>query len=242
MPHGTPDWGHEGPKETTFGLDDLGEHAVRMGSPHLWDRRGDVMAMADFRDGLGQAQIQSVGVGGTVGLSTGHTRTGAYSVVFGGDGVNVTDQYAFVELALPAPSKVGIEFSFSFESLDGVWEAYLYWTDAAREYQARVRFRPAGLLRDVSWFDGGYHPFNTGLFLNQRDRPIHTMKMVVDLLNHEYVRFIINNHSYSLIGNYAMDVAPSIQSYLWAWGIYHRQVGDVSDVYLDRLIVTQNEP
>lgn len=31
MPHGTPDWGLVGPKTTTYGVDDLGEHAVRMG-------------------------------------------------------------------------------------------------------------------------------------------------------------------------------------------------------------------
>ena len=49
MPHGTPDWGLVGPKTTTYGMDDEGEAAVRLGSPHFFDRRGDVLLLTDFR-------------------------------------------------------------------------------------------------------------------------------------------------------------------------------------------------
>lgn len=242
MPHGTPDWGLVGPKATTYGLDDLGEHAVRLGSPVLWDRRGDVLVETDFRNGLGEITIQNVGIGGVVALCTGHSRTGAYSVQFIGDGENLCDQSAAVELPFPVLSKVGVEFSFCFQDWAAIWEVFIYWADRARAYQARVRVRPAVLLRDVAWYDGVYHPFGTGVALNQGDTPKHTMKLVVDLLNHEYVRFIIDDLPYSLLGNYADDIGGSAVSYLWAHAMFHRAGGDTEGAYVDNFIVTQNEP
>ncbi|GAI79868.1 unnamed protein product, partial [marine sediment metagenome] len=222
MPHGTPDWGLVGPKRTTYGLDDLGEHAVRLGSPHLFDRRGDVLVATDFRDGLGEVELVNVGVGGTVGLYAGRSRSGAYSVVFGGDGVNACVQTASIWVPLPVLSRVGVEFSFSFFALMGKWEVLCHWGDRNRQYEAQVRLRYTPATSDVAYWDGAYHGFGTGVTLAASRLPQHTMKMVVDLLNHEYARFIIDDLSYNLIGNFARDMGAWGVSYLWARARYTR--------------------
>ncbi|GAI90305.1 unnamed protein product, partial [marine sediment metagenome] len=101
MPHGTPDWGLVGPKDTVYGLDDLGEHAVRLGTPHLWDRRGDVIWMSDFREGLGDVgTFVGPGAGGSVVLHTEYARQGAYCVQLTTD---KDDEIAFLHKYLPFP-------------------------------------------------------------------------------------------------------------------------------------------
>jgi len=242
MPHGTPDWGVDWTPRTVYGLEDLGEHAVRLGSPHLWDRRGDVLVATDFRNGLGEVQLVNVGVGGTVGLYAGRSRSGAYSVVFGGDGVNACTQTASVFLPLPVLSRVGVEFSFSFYALMGEWEVLCYWADRTRAYQAQVRLRYTPATSDVAYWDGAYHIFGTGVTLTASRLPEHTMKLVVDLLNHEYVRFIIDDLPYDLTGNFARDAGAWGVSYLWARARFTRPLLHTSDVNLDNFIVTHNEP
>ena len=52
MTHGVQDFGASSGQNSTYGLTDLGELAVRLGSPVSFDRRGDVVMMETFEDGL----------------------------------------------------------------------------------------------------------------------------------------------------------------------------------------------
>ncbi len=242
MAHGTPDWGHVGPKSTTYGLDDLGEHAVRLGSPHRFDRRGDLLASTDFRDGFGEFVRYNTVVGGNTGLCTGHSRQGAYSIILTSAGTNAGQQGGHIVVPYTVPSRIGGEFTFSVQVDADPWLLQLYWVDRTTVWQARLRYTPAtGQL----WYynaGGGDTPFAAGVWTFPTGYLRHTMKLVVDMATHQYVRAIFNELPYSLAGILVRNAGGGAYTDIDMWALLERAVGSDLDMYIDNVIVTQNEP
>lgn len=242
MPHGTPDWGHTGPKETTFGLDDLGEHAVRLGSPVAWDRRGDVIWATIFAEGPSEVYLHPKDAASNVALWAGETRQGAFCILLQ-PGPLATD-WAAVEKYLPLPviSGWGFEFSFSsFETVASVQGEINAW-DAGAEFNAGIR---VDLVNDdLLYLD------NTGTYVwfanTQPFSPIynvyHVLKFVIDHLSQTYVRVIYNGHVYPLPGIAYDHVGGGAAELLHTRVRAYQGVREAYHCFVDSLIVTQNEP
>jgi len=242
MPHGTPDWGLVGPKSTTYGLDDLGEHAVRMGSPHFFDRRGDCLFLSDFREGLTIFDQFFSAAGGAVDLVTGNARTGAFCIMLtapGGD-----EEYAelIARLVSPVSGRLGLEFSFADQDSNAHWDGYLDWWDGVLHHMGRVRISaPTGA---IYYWDNASDWVLLGTIgaLSGRTHPVHTLKFVVDQTLSEYVRVIVNNYLFSLVGTpvptAGVVVAPYMQIEIRNTNIADGELPG----YVDNVIVTQNEP
>jgi len=245
MPHGTPDWGHTGPKETTFGLDDLGEQAVRLGSPHLWDRRGDVLWLTDFRNGLGDMIVAGPPLLGTVSLFTGLARQGAFCVQLA---ANVSATVG-LEKGLPYPvlSRIGLEFSFSVVlrsayilaeiQADNTVDAmlgYVRYDQGADELQyMQVPFPPA------------WEAFATALNPIRGVTCPNTLKVVVDLAATppEFVRVIFNNVTYTNIAGVPLFAAATAgRAFVYVRVRHEADAGGDATIHIDNVIVTQNEP
>jgi len=242
MPHGTPDWGLVGPKDIVYGLDDLGEHAVRLGSPHLWDRRGDALYATCFREGLGMFHGALSGAGATVRLSTGHSRQGAYAVMLR-SGVDAL-RYAMLHLAFPFqdPSAVGLELSFAVNPRTSEIRADVEWYDGANVHRGRVLYDHV-LSQLRYWTPGGvWAVLQAGVVRHTCIRPEHTMKLVVDMDVQEYVRFLLDEQAYDMRG-IAAETVLDLRAPYWYFAIWHfGLVGFNVDTYIDNVIVTQNEP
>lgn len=242
MPHGLPDWGLVGPRRTTYGLNDVGEMAVRLGSPHLWDRRGDVIYLNAFKEGLGGLETYAFGGSCGVVLSTGHTRQGAFSVKLTCDGVAICTAGVDILLPLPVYSGIGLEHTFSWQEAGDVHYQQLHWQSAGEMYHARVRYRPLPGVLDC-WVDpGAWVNFATDVWPNSGDQPEHTIKMVVDLVTHRYVRTMLNDTTYDMMPHIARLAGGGGATFLHAWVLVDRALGSVAPVYIDSVIVTQNEP
>ncbi len=242
MPHGTPDWGLVGPKDTIYGLDDLGEHAVRLGSPHLWDRRGDVIWFTIFENGLeGALEVVSAGTC-NVRLWTGYARQGAFHVHV--EVEHPAAHYAALEKWLPFPvtSGIGCEFSFWDYTERGPWYIQIDAVDEAASYEGRVRVWPGtGVLQ---YYDatGVWVALTSGTEYILRDHTWHTMKLVIMFDLGLYNRVILDDEVYDMgaLPLYA-GRAPG-PKYLHV--VVGRMGHDTVDVwgYMDSVIVTQNEP
>ena len=240
-PHGTPDWGLV-PKSISYGLDDLGEAAVRMGSPHLWDRRGDALYVTDFREGLGSFGHGFGGAGGAVLLTTGHSRLGAYSVDLRA-GSNA-GQMASMWLALPFqdPSCVGLEFSFSLDANTSYLVDVVEWFDGTVDHYGcmlydfvakELRYRTTG---------GAWGVLATAVQRYVTAVPAHTMKLVVDMELGEYVRFLLDELAFDMRGIPVWEQLSPMLAY-WSLVIEHHGLAATNpDCYIDSVIVTQNEP
>lgn len=245
-PHGTPDWGLVGPKATTYGLDDLGEHAVRLGSPHLFDRRGDCISQTDFREGIGVWEILSPGAFGSVGLVTEHGRQGAYSVRLT-CGRNLGDE-ATMELVVPFPvlSLCGLEYSFGRAVDSQYWEAELNWRDGTWDAVACIRYN---IMMGELQYENPINTFNSigpGVDTRIGVRCQNTIKMVCNLSYiatrpQEFVRVILNNQYRNLTGipvvRTLSGLPPQLRCIIRHGGILAANpIG-----YVDNVIVTQNE-
>lgn len=244
MPHGTPDWGLVGPKATTFGLDDWGEHAVRLGSPHFFDRRGDCLLLTDFRVGLEGLVGLGDGIGWAVDLFTGASRTGAYAVrltTIGGDGNKAG---LLANLAYPVISLLGLEFTFAGDGTRR-WIGYLDWYTGARQYMARIRISEATGLMEYSTGALTWATQATLGALISNAQAIHTLKFVVDIAmpTPEFVRAILNANLEQLTNipvPWVVDAAtlPHLAIHVYI----ENNAGTEAVGYVDNVIVTQNEP
>lgn len=246
-PHGIPDWGLVGPKYTTYGLDDLGEHAVRLNSPHHFDRRGDCLHLTDFREGIGPWAIESVGGGGTVGLVTEHGRQGAYAVRLR-SGREIGEQ-AVMTLVVPFPvlSLCGLEYSFSKDLDSEYWEAELSWYDGTWSGVACIRYNV--WLSELQYENpiGTFNTLGDDIDMQASDRCENTIKMVVDLSYtatrpQEFVRVILNNETRNLAGIPVVRTIVGLNPHLTCTIRHGGLVASTPDGYVDNVIVTQNEP
>lgn len=242
MPHGTPDWGLVGPKRTVYGLDDLGEHAARTGSPNLFDRGGDVVSLTDFSEGIGEWRAELSGLLAAYSLETEHSRTGPYCI--GLTAGSTGNQYAHLikYLALPSPSALGLEWTFTVDADTWYWAGSLQWYDGTNTWLAIVYYdRTLGTLRyysDMGWIVN----FATVGQLRQLTLASHTIKMVVDMVEHEYVRVILNETVYPLPGIAVWTLGSGVLSSLVAIVEHHGPGACNPLAYVDSVIMTQNEP
>ena len=242
MAHGTPDWGLVGPKSITYGLDDLGEAAVRMGSPHLWDRRGDVLYCTDFREGLGIMAYSLAGTGAGVLLVTGHSRHGAYCVNLRAGSDDGLGASIFCELPFQDPSCVGLEFSFSLDGDTHEMQARVSWWDGAMSHHAGLAYDY--LAQELRYLNvgAGWTVLAAGLPRHICTHPEHTAKLVVDMELGEYVRLLLDELAYDLRG---IPVGAGFLAFppYWHFSIAHYGVAlQNPDSYIDDVIITQNEP
>ncbi len=242
MPHGTPDWGLVGPKSTTYGLDDLGEHAVRLGTPHLWDRRGDVIWMSDFRDGLGDVLTYiGVGVGGAVVLHAGYARQGAYCVKLTTDDA---DEEAGLIKYIPYPSLslIGMEVTFGCEEDTAYMELFAWLRGVVDTWQPTLRWDPnAGTIQlrtgALTW-----HTFAPLQRAYVAPSCSNTIKVVFDIVTGLYVRVIANEQVYSAAGLPVYRTGPGAPPVFAVQVEHHADPGENAVAYVDCWIATQNEP
>lgn len=242
MPHGTPDWGLVGPKETVYGLDDLAEHAVRLGTPHLWDRRGDGVWMSDFREGLGDVGTRvGGGAGGSVVLHTVNARQGAYCVKLTTDDLDL--EAALVKhLPYPVFSRLGIEITFGC----GGWNDYIEvigdLRDAVGTWLPEVRWDPTGGTIICRIGLAAWHTMTTTQMAYAFDPCSNSLKMVFDVSLGTYVRVIANDVLYGLTAQ-PLYHDPAVGTPHFAARVgQHADPGRNAVIYMDNFIVTQNEP
>ncbi len=242
MAHGTPDFGLTAGQKTVYQLTDLGELAARLGSLVTFDRRGDVVALEDFENGLPPWIISLVGAGsyGTLSMryrDSGHCGVYLYVSAVAGSSAGIYRAYA-----LPASSKIGVECKFSF----GIGLQYLKLTggfsDGTTSYATGLRWNHPATTLQVMKEDKSYVTVASGDRLAFGLDAFNTIKLVFDLETGKYVRAVLNGNTY-LLDDYsgyseAVDENASATLYFGA-----ENSGSLSTTAcVDSVILTQNEP
>lgn len=240
--HGMPDWGSRGPRQTTFGLDDLGELAARLGSPVIWDRRGDLLMIDDFEQGCNRPAFVSSGTGADLALMEDRARWGQLSVQLtgGSDG----QRYAGLRWTLPLPalSKIGFEGAFGYD--ENV--SYILWRidyyDGTKLHRANMAYFPATTRMRIQDDAGSWQTISSTVKLFATGDPVHAAKIVADFENGLYERAIIDQTTW---------VLSAYGIYLWSSSTLpkldiectvYSNTGVNGKAWVDGIIVTQNEP
>jgi len=239
MPHAGPDWGTYAPVSTIYSIQDLGELAARLGSIVTFDRRGNVIFMDNFDDG-----IEPWSYGGTSGYSV---RWSPYQYKSGGFSIELTTpavagKNAWIERYFPYPSKsrLGIEMSvnknYRVNQIDFYFEIY----DGSDLYEPYIRL--IGNTWSYLGDDLNYHNLGSaGDLMN--DIMFHTFKLVFDLTTGKFVRLIVDTTTFDLSTFTIYKINSSSSPSLFInFAITSMAYAEAAQAWVENLILTQNEP
>lgn len=242
MGHGYPPWSGI-KRDVIFSLPlDLGELAVRLGSPVTFDRRGDVIFLDEFENGLGHCQTLTSGAGGAVEMTTDETRYGGYAAkLIGGSD---SSRWALLHYILPKPifSGIGLETHFRVgDDVEYVSLRILVY-DGTYYHEGEIRHDQANNRWEYLKADGTYVVFQTGAIIPSAAHLFHPAKLVVDLENDEYIRALVTGEEEDLSGIPLRVVLSAVNPDLRARVMVTSTAGNNGWVYADSVIITQNEP
>ena len=239
--HGLADWAQAAPTKTIHGLADMGELAVRLGSPDVYERRGNVVFMETFSNGLVSWSGSGSGTGWDLfpvadpvwhGVLSALVRTGNTAGDYG---------YLYRVLPLPVSSRLGFEYTFNVvTNLKAIFlQAYIYRSCVMYKFGGSYDHTTGEL--SVFGSDGSWHVVATPGIQNEDGYLFHTMKLVVDAETEKNVRLLFDSHLYdvSQYNLYQETTTVKDRVVIALWG--YTKADESVDVNFDSVIVTQNE-
>jgi len=230
----TDQWG----KKISVGLAEL---AARLGSPISWDRRGQVVQITTFEDGFAHCVTGGNGTGNLTELYAGAFQTGGYSCLLK-TGTTAGRSASITTYSDYSPSgRLGFGFTFSMTDqpddvyalgkvLNGVVEtrAYMRWHKATNKLQI---LNSGNVYVDVCDFQLVALPT---LFVS--------VKVVCDVSQQKWVRLLSRGVEYDISDTFLYQAVSATHPYL-TYQIQANEGAAVSHtIYVDRMIVTTNEP
>jgi len=242
MPHGTPDYGITAGRQTTHQLTDLGELAVRLGSPVSFDRRGDVVWWDDFECSLNKWNVAASGTGSSIAVSTASARNGENSckLTAGSDGAHSA---AMIHRHHPPVRSVfGSEVSWAFTGTPELLLMRIDDRDGVTNHAYEVVWD--NLLNEVKVLTaaGTYSTVLSSLDLLETLDLFHTIKLVWDGVTHQLVRLLFDHLVIDVSGVGAQDSANVFHPRIAVKIDMTGRAGFNDVAYIDDYILTQNEP
>lgn len=242
MPHGRPDWLLTSATRQTFPLTDLGELAARLGSIVTFDRRGDVVFLDGFEDGLIKWSQATSGTGAAVAVDTANARNGAQSIKLTGG--SDTGRSAQITHRQPVQllGSVGVEVSFYYDSQNDNLSIQVTLNDGQGTWDFEVRYTQSTSLLEYLDSGGAFQTLDDSKVLTQLSKQFHTLKVVLDMSTMTYRRVLLDSSAYDLsgIGGSAGVVGNSPE--VTATVRQLSRAGSNDALYVDDAIFTQNEP
>lgn len=230
------------PGSTRYPLADLGELAARMGSLVTYDRRGEVIWATDMRQGLSGWATGGAGTGNKVILTADYSMYGGFTLalVGGSDSTRLAEAIRYFSPA--TLGKAGLEIAVAFTNTFSLFYVQLQRFDGSTRYLAQFKldliFDRITVRTDTS----------SDQKIDDLNDPVsaygyhHNIKLVADFENNTYIRLLYDQteydlSAYNLYEENAVDVAQHRMN------IYHHSsAGDNDVAYVDRVILSANEP
>lgn len=242
MAHGTPDWYGSGPTTTVHQVKDLGELAVRLGSPVSYDRRGNVVWAEDFADGAAAWSLDGSGTGHSEVLSAARAYSPPYSVhlTAGSDGTMQAN--VLRRTPVQVLGKIGLEAAWNVGAAPVYVQVQLSYYDGSYAHVFRVRWNSVDndleyMDQDQAWqdLDDDYH-------VQVESAAWNILKVVGDPSTDEYVRVLAGKDTYVLEGVPCWVPASATYPSVFSGVVVYTTAGNNGHAYVDDIILTQNEP
>lgn len=242
MAHGAPDWWGTEPTATVHPIQDAGELAARLWSPVTFDRRGNVVFMDTFQDGLNKWHLGDLYENAEVHLSVVKALVGAYSARL----ITPDSDTLFVWIARDfqptVESKIGAEYSYQIIDSEVDFVVGISHYTGSDEYSYNIKFDTSAGKLYYQASNGDWVEAETGLVAGTAPTCWNTMKLVVDLSAKEYVRAVFNDTTVPLAGLVCPHTTIGSEAALYSHVRGHGDVSQTYTAYVDRVIITQNEP
>ena len=242
MAHGTPDWGISAGAVNVYQVTDMGELAVRLGSIDGFDRRGDVLFLDSFENGLAGWDKNPGSNGGVTDLSISKARSGLFSARIVSAAVTNDNPNIARYVAYPVVGPFGVEFAFHSEDTSYRLELIVNVRTEGWWRQGWIYYR-----RDLSTvtyvdLDGNEVEIASGLTPIGQPDSWYNIKLVIDPENAEYVRLLFNDQVIDMSGIALRPGAGVKLAFVLATIGLRNVDATARTVNVDDVIVTQNEP
>ena len=242
MPHGYPDWGPSAPIATVYSLQDMAELAVRLGSIVTFDRRGAVCWLDDFEHTINHWEIHIDSPPGAITLSAEAARTGALSAKITSPSINGDASEMVKRLPCPTPSNLGFEFSWAGAEDLAYLRAQIMLNPTGYRYYFDIRY---DIAQDYLYYRnsaGTWVQLSPRVWTAKSPYVWNTIKFVIAATTFKWKHILFNSQPFDManipgyqpsIGHpYEMDARIAA---------YSGTAGSKL-VYIDDVIITQNEP
>lgn len=230
---------------------DVWGNAISMGNAELaarltgmggFDRRGNAIWLWDFEHGLGKWDKDlGAGTGAAVNIGT-ISRNGAYAAKLTAPSDGDLTVIITTDLAFPTLSKMGFEVSFTLAQYTTKVEADLMVYDGTNQYQGLIRYDYGNTRFEYQASDGSWTVLESSLNLDREANCYHTIKIVVDPSTGKYVRAILDDTAHDIDTAAMKSVASALAPHLAIQVKHLGTSGQLPVIYIDSIIVTQNEP
>jgi hypothetical protein len=241
MTHGTEDYWSASPTSTTYASVDIAELAARLKSPDTYDRRGNVLNIEDWNNGLSHVYGVSAGGSGTTQLSAVGSVNSPLTAKITTDLINGNYYGVKKEMFYPAISKIGLELCFSINNTIHNAFVYLDFYDGTNLTEFVIYYEHSSgklYIRDSA---GVYHVLATPGVLYPDNKKFEICKLVVDLLSGAYVRLLWGAHNYDASAYSGKVTAAASNRYMYYVFQVDGTAGGAGVIQLGSIIVTQNE-
>lgn len=242
MAHGAPDYGDVSNDGLIYRIDDLGELATRLKSPVTHDRRGNVIWLYDFADGLNGVGINFSGGGSTYALSADRFEGTPFSFVAKpGAGANLYTS-VYNRVSTPSLCKVGFQASILVNGFIKYHSIQILYYDGTYYYDTTLTYDLWNKTLSVTAYDGETIVIDDEMPVLSGTNAFTHFKLVVDIATQKPVRAMWNRQAYDLSA-YAMDKGDSeLPEGLMVIVTAKEATIAGSGDYVDNLILTINEP
>jgi hypothetical protein len=242
MVRGYPDWDRIKKGGAVSAMADLGELAVRLGSIVRFDRRGDVVFLENFQYGIGRWAPVAIGTGAAVATVTDRFMSAGYSMRVTSPSDALFWTAANLTLPYPYLSKFGFEVGVCFGSVFDYLVLLLSVYDGTNQHRGEIRYYYTDSELRLVDQDNSELVLGTNLDLFTGVRAFNVFKLICDLDAKEFTRLQINEKLYDLSAYPLREVASSTSPRVLCQIMLYGLSDENDDVYVDNVIVTQNEP
>lgn len=247
MPHGAPDWNKYRRESATFPVQDMAELAARLGSPVVFDRRGDVYWFDDFEHGFNRWGHTGSGTDNTQLISPDFPFHGGYSIKLTTGSTPDSEASMYTFLPYTQLGQWGLEVSFNpnFDLLYSRFTLTIY--TGTYRHQASVRYDYANTRLEYLDLAGNWQTVPLSLDPDITHPYWSTIKLVADFPNDLWTRILLNDYAYPMLTPAGLpiplyapldDPDPALQIEIYAQG---PAVGN-EYTYIDNVIITRDEP
>lgn len=242
MPRGAPDYSNVRAYGPLHRLDDMAELAARLGSPVVYDRAGQVVWFTDFEHGL-QGSVITVDHENSEGIvSASRSFRGAYSLKMHPRAA-ASSRVSWIRLLHHLPAgDVGAEIAISLDTDPLTFELNLSDYAGDDQTQAVLKYLPATGNWEVGDNVLGWVGVLSGFSLYPSGGAWYPVKLIADFVSKKYVKVLIGEHVIDL-SDYFLVVDPEVSPRQLTVGMTVRgNAATHAPVWIDGIIVTQNEP
>ncbi len=220
-----------------------GELAARLGSAMHYEKRGAVLYMDNFKSRTVKWETGGTGAGHSEARSIATARSGNYSFKI------TTDPSAYIEawmkryLPTPPEKRIGLEYSFVLGPNTYIIDSKCVLFTKTYEYRPRIRYYPETERLVLYDENDALQEIATGLVLEERDDLFHTWKFVFDFDTGKYVRAYLDDTEYDISAYSFRKIAGAYTPHtMQQIFLFSDASGDAAYMYIDDVILTQNEP